>query len=387
MKRILLPVTAVFLSASVAGAATIQVSQTISVTSGTFDGQNNTYVSNGLGDGGQGESQQPIFRCENGATIQNVIIGAPGADGIHFYNGCNLRNVRWTDVGEDASTVKGAGNVTIDGGSAVAAVDKVMQINAETTYRISNFTATDFGTFVRQNGGTDFAITVYATNITLNDGDRGFRTDSSASRFFHCNVTFNNVGTPWTVPNSSQVQQSCSGTPTPTSGTPRPTPTATPRATPTSGTPTPTSSTPTPTPGGGASEGFESGLPTSAPTSPTNYNLSSGTWTILKGLRSTTRHGGAYALSLQNGSSTNSYADSGTRNGVGTISFWARGSGASSLRIEKSVNGGAFTAVTTQSISSAYGSYTVNVNQTGSVRIRFRNTTSQSHYIDDVVFN
>jgi pectate lyase C len=381
MKKFLLPATAAFLTASVAGAATIQVSSTILVTSGTFNGQNNTYVSNGLGDGGQGESQSPIFRCENGATIQNVVIGAPGADGIHFYNGCNLRNVHWTDVGEDASTVKGAGNVTIDGGTAAHAVDKVMQINAETTYRISNFTATDFGTFVRQNGGTGFAITVYATNITLNDGDRGFRTDSTSSRFIHCNVTFNGVGTPWTVPNSSQVTQSCSGTPTPTSATPTP---RGPTPTPTNVPPTPT---PTATPAPGSSEGFESGLPTSAPSSATNYNLASGSWTILRGVRSTTRHGGSFGLNLQNGTSTNSYADSVTRNGIGTITFWARGSGASTLRIEKSVGGGAFTPVATQGISSSFQSYTVNVNQTGSVRIRFRNATSQAHYIDDVVFN
>jgi pectate lyase C len=201
------------LGASAARGATIQVSTTIRVTSGTFDGQNNTYVSNGLGDGSQDEGQSPIFRCENGATIQNVIIGAPGADGIHFYNGCTLRNVRWTDIGEDASTVKSAGNVLIDGGFANNAEDKVMQVNAATTYTIRNFSASDFGTFLRQNGGTDFTITVCAENITMSGGDRGFRTDSPTSRFLTRNINFGGA-TPFTTPNASQVQPwgaPCSG--------------------------------------------------------------------------------------------------------------------------------------------------------------------------------
>jgi pectate lyase C len=198
----------VLLAGSLASAATIQVSTTIRVTSGTFDGQNNTYVSNGLGDGSQDEGQSPIFRCENGATIQNVIIGAPAADGIHFYNGCTLRNVRWTDVGEDASTVKSAGNVTIDGGFANIAADKVMQVNAATKYVIRNFSANDFGTFLRQNGGTGFTITVCAENITLSNGDRGFRTDSSSSQFYWRNINWGNISDAedrFTVPNQSQV--------------------------------------------------------------------------------------------------------------------------------------------------------------------------------------
>lgn len=36
-----------------------------------------------LGDGGQDEGQDPIFNLANGATLSNVIIGSPAADGIH----------------------------------------------------------------------------------------------------------------------------------------------------------------------------------------------------------------------------------------------------------------------------------------------------------------
>ena len=191
------------LAASVAGAADITVTTTVRVTSGTFDGHNNRYIAKGLGDGGQGENQKPVFRVENGATLRNVRVGAPGADGIHTYNGANLANIVWEDVGEDAMTVKSSGNVTLNGGSASKATDKVLQVNAATTFTISNFTATTFGTFLRQNGGTGFTITVRATNVTLNSGSNGFRTDSSSSQFYHRNVRFNSVTTPWRVPNQS----------------------------------------------------------------------------------------------------------------------------------------------------------------------------------------
>src|SRR5688500_20081653 len=94
----------VALGAAAASAATIQVSTTIRVTGTTFNCNGNTYVSNGLGDGSQSESQSPLFRVENGGTLTNCIIGAPAADGVHFYNGGTVSNVTWTDVGEDAAT-------------------------------------------------------------------------------------------------------------------------------------------------------------------------------------------------------------------------------------------------------------------------------------------
>jgi hypothetical protein len=132
-------------------------------------------------------------------------------------------------------------------------------------------------------------------------------------------------------------------------------------------------------------EAFETGLPTTAPTTATNYTLSSGVWTILKGVRTTTKHGGTYALNLNNGTSTASYATAPALATVTTMTFWARGSGSSTLTIQKSVNGGAYTTVASQAISSSFASYTMTVNETGgNVRIRFQNSTSQTHYIDDV---
>jgi hypothetical protein len=136
-------------------------------------------------------------------------------------------------------------------------------------------------------------------------------------------------------------------------------------------------------------EGFETGLPTSAISTPTDYTLSSGVWTIMKGLRNTTKHGGIYALRLNSGASGGaSYATAPALATVSTVSFWARGSGASTMTLQKSVNGGTYTTVASQKITSSYASYTITVNETGgNVRIRFQNSTSQTHYIDDVVIS
>jgi pectate disaccharide-lyase len=134
-------------------------------------------------------------------------------------------------------------------------------------------------------------------------------------------------------------------------------------------------------------EGFETGLPTTAPTTETNYTLSSGIWSIMKGLQTTTKHGGTYALRLNSGNSGGAaYATAPALATVSTVTVWARGSGASTLTIQKSVNGGAFTTVASQAITSTYASYTITVNETGgNVRIRLQNSTSQTHYIDDIV--
>lgn len=135
------------------------------------------------------------------------------------------------------------------------------------------------------------------------------------------------------------------------------------------------------------SEGFETGLPSTAPTTATNYTLGSGTWTLLNASKTTTGaqlHGGLAALKLNTG--VTSYADTPSFASITTVSFWIRGSGASTLTIQKSVGGGAFTAVATQAISSSYAQYTVNVNASGGVRVRFlNNATAQTHYMDDVV--
>ncbi|MGV9598030.1 pectate lyase [Streptosporangium sandarakinum] len=131
------------------------VGATIGV-SGSMDGGMKRYYGTGdLGDGGQSEGQDPIFKLADGATLQNVILGAPAADGIHCTGTCTLRNVWWEDVGEDAATFKGTSasqTMTIDGGGARSASDKVFQHNGPGTMYIKNFRVEDFGKLYRSCG-------------------------------------------------------------------------------------------------------------------------------------------------------------------------------------------------------------------------------------------
>ncbi|MEV2234943.1 pectate lyase [Streptomyces phaeochromogenes] len=130
------------------------VSATIPV-SGTRDGGMKRYYGSGdLAGDGQEEGQDPIFRLADGATLKNVIIGKPGADGIHCQGSCNLQNVWWEDVGEDAATFRGGNSATytVYGGGARKAADKVFQHNGGGKLVVSKFAAQDFKTLYRSCG-------------------------------------------------------------------------------------------------------------------------------------------------------------------------------------------------------------------------------------------
>jgi pectate lyase C len=179
------------------------INATIRITSGTFDGGCRTYnPGSGLGDGSQDEGQDPAFRVENGATLRNAILGDNGVDGVHFYNGGNLQNFRWLNVGEDAFTIKSSGTVTISGVTGVNGEDKFGQINAASTLNISNCIVDNAAKFIRQNGGTSFRITVNADRCQLSNLKEGvFRTDSSSSIARLTNSRLRNSGAlcigPW----------------------------------------------------------------------------------------------------------------------------------------------------------------------------------------------
>jgi len=159
------------------------ITATIRVTSGTYDGGCKTFNPSGaLGDGSQEEGQDPAFRVENGATLRNAILGNNGVDGVHFYNGGNLSNFRWTNVGEDAFTVKSAGTVNISGVTGFNGEDKFGQINAAGTVNLSNCIVDSVAKVIRQNGGTTFKTTVNIDRCQLSNlGEGVFRSDSSSS--------------------------------------------------------------------------------------------------------------------------------------------------------------------------------------------------------------
>ncbi len=174
-----------------------QVNATIVVGPGeVYDGNCQRYWAGPqVGDGSQSESQDPVFRLESGSVLRNVVIGSPAADGIHTYGNVTLENITWEDIGEDALTIKGSGTVTLNGGSARDGSDKVFQVNAASTFRISNFTATNAGKFIRQNGGTTFRTDIFIDRCDISDMNEAiFRTDSSSSTVTMTNTRYSNIG-------------------------------------------------------------------------------------------------------------------------------------------------------------------------------------------------
>ena len=125
---------------------TIVVKQTIVIRDGeTFDGKMPNgrlaqYVADPatMGKGDQEEGQKPIFELRHG-TLQNVIIGGKGksaADGVHCRLDrsrrqgpkARLYQVEWRNVGEDAVTARGKGQVLLDRCKIAFASDKTIQI-------------------------------------------------------------------------------------------------------------------------------------------------------------------------------------------------------------------------------------------------------------------
>ncbi|WP_413801525.1 pectate lyase [Streptomyces iranensis] len=147
------------------------VSKTIGVSGTTDGGMKRYYGSGDLGGDGQEEDQGPLFELKDGATLKNVILGAPAADGVHCEGSCTLQNVWWEDVGEDAATFRGTGKTfNVIGGGARKAADKIFQFNGGGTLNISGFAGQDFSTFVRSCGNCSSqykrAINVSNTEIT-----------------------------------------------------------------------------------------------------------------------------------------------------------------------------------------------------------------------------
>jgi pectate lyase C len=181
------------------GGNTTVVSATIRVEDGgTFDGGCNTYTAGSeLGDGSQDEGQDPIFRVGPG-LIRNVYIGSNGADGIHTRNGGDVENIHWSDVGEDAMTIKSptdGATVTATNIEGYNSADKFFQANDDGTLIVENCIVNDAGKFLRQNGGTTFPLHVEVNNCDISDMGEGiFRSDSSNSTARITNSRLRNAG-------------------------------------------------------------------------------------------------------------------------------------------------------------------------------------------------
>jgi len=145
------------------------VSASIQV-SGSYDGGLRRFAGSGaLGGDGQDEDQDPIFELADGATLKNVILGAPAADGVHCLGSCTLENVWWEDVGEDAATFRGksaSARYLVVGGGARKADDKVFQHNGGGTLTIRDFQVADFGKLYRSGGNCE---TQYERHVVISN--------------------------------------------------------------------------------------------------------------------------------------------------------------------------------------------------------------------------
>jgi len=165
---------------------------------GTFDGGCDTYNGGGdLGDGSQSEGQDPIFRVGPG-LIRNVYIGSNGADGIHSRNGGDVENIYWSDVGEDAMTIKSptdGATVTARRIEGYKGSDKFLQANDDAKWVISDCRVDNMGKFLRQNGGKTFPLHVEVDNCHISNMKEGvFRSDSPNSTARITNSRLQNAG-------------------------------------------------------------------------------------------------------------------------------------------------------------------------------------------------
>ncbi|OBT46089.1 hypothetical protein VE00_02847 [Pseudogymnoascus sp. WSF 3629] len=97
-------------------------------------------------------SENAVFILKDGATLSNVIIGGDSLEGVHCEGACTLKNVWFRDVCEDAITLKGDGDVLIEGGGAQEASDKVVQSNGRGTCTIKDYTVVNVGKLFRSCG-------------------------------------------------------------------------------------------------------------------------------------------------------------------------------------------------------------------------------------------
>ena len=188
------PPTGTITGASCRSTGSVSLSKTQVVRAGqVFDGGCRTFNPT-FSDGGQAEGQDPVFLVEKGGVLKNVIIGRNGADGIHIYGDATVDNITWTDVGEDALTVKAAATVTVRNITGSEANDKFFQLNAPTTFKLENAVVNVAGKLFRENGGKCYPVRVTVNGARLsNISEAVFRSDCNRSTFSLSNAQLSNV--------------------------------------------------------------------------------------------------------------------------------------------------------------------------------------------------
>ncbi|KAI9732528.1 MAG: hypothetical protein M1834_003863 [Cirrosporium novae-zelandiae] len=122
-------------------------------------------------DQSEGGDADAVFILKAGATLSNCIIGPNNGEGVHCKGTCTLNNVWWSNVCEDALTLKQtSGTSYVNGGGAFSADDKVLQHNGGGTLAVKNFYAEDVGKVYRSCGNCDtqYKRKSTFTNIRVN---------------------------------------------------------------------------------------------------------------------------------------------------------------------------------------------------------------------------
>ncbi|CUA69632.1 hypothetical protein RSOLAG22IIIB_04007 [Rhizoctonia solani] len=126
------------------------------IVKGTFDGNNVRYDRGGRACSAQkeGGNKDAVFLLENGATLKyERRYWANQAEGVHCQGSCNIYNVWFEDVCEDAITLRQtSGTTNIVGGGAKNAEDKVIQHNGGGVVNIDSYCVEDFGKLYRACG-------------------------------------------------------------------------------------------------------------------------------------------------------------------------------------------------------------------------------------------
>lgn len=160
-----------------AATAEVPLDHTIHVR-GTFDGGMKRYY--GVGDMGpllreDDDDQDPMFELSDGATLKNVIMGDPAADGVWCDGNCRFENVWWEDVSRQAARFAArtpTDVMVVEGGGASGAAHSIFNHSRGGTMIIKNFYAEWFGRLYRSCGNCSGQVprTVIFENITVVTG-------------------------------------------------------------------------------------------------------------------------------------------------------------------------------------------------------------------------
>uniref|UniRef100_A0A1I8BA06 Probable pectate lyase F n=1 Tax=Meloidogyne hapla TaxID=6305 RepID=A0A1I8BA06_MELHA len=121
--------------------------------------------------GNKREFMKPVFQLQNGAVIKGCIFS--GVDGIHCNGSCIVEDCWNEDVGDDSISLMGYdrnSNYLIQGGGAMLADGKVVQLDGAGTLTVNNFYINTAGQCLRSCGNCLKQVSqrkIYVNNLIV----------------------------------------------------------------------------------------------------------------------------------------------------------------------------------------------------------------------------